>query len=219
MGNMDEPFANSLGTANLLIHLEDLKASLERYNSDPSCPEPEAVDLIVQVKDFVAAATSLDSLATQERRSPSAHRKSLSAADLVHMRSVCSCVATLSQDCVGFLESLQAQLKQLTATSERIGYIATEDQLGTQSWYRDALEGLKLRTEVVRVAFSAINLLQHKNDTDGDGSVSEEVQSFASTLQYQIALVNPKLNATSDGGMAAVCHTPCGALKVSLTMS
>ena len=207
---MYEPFASNLGTASLLKHLDGARRSIEKFNNVSSL-EPEATDLLEQIKDLFAVTALLDDLATKERRNSSAHLTPLSAADLVHLHSVCGSTATMTQECVEFIEPLQSSLEDIIRERDIIGCAAAESRLGSQAWYDETYEGLKLRTEVLRVLFSAINLLRHKNDTDEDGSLSAEAWSFASTLQYQIALVNPKLHGASKYSTTVVmfrayCH-------------
>jgi len=202
---MSEPFVNSvngLGTASLLRDLGIVQSCLERF--DISSPESEAIDLLVQIKDLVDVTALLDGLATRERRNPSAQRKSLSASDLVHLHSVCSSAAAITQECAGIIGPLQSNLKRI-AHERDVGYTTPESRLGDQAWYDETYQALKLRTEVLRVVFSSINLLHHKNDTDEDGHLSAEARSSASTLHYWIALVDPKLHITDKRSKIAVC--------------
>jgi tetratricopeptide (TPR) repeat protein len=195
---MYEPFVNNLGTASLLEHLERARRSIEKFN-DVSNPEREAIDLLEQLKDLIAVTTSIDDLATRERRTSSTRLKRLSAADLVHLQSVYDNTAIITQECVEFIEPLRPRLEDI------IGFATADSRLGAQSWYNEIYLGLKLRTEVLRVLFSGINLLLLKNDTDEDGQLSPEGRSFASTLQYQIALVKPKLNHVQNYNTTLVC--------------
>ena len=64
-------FANSvdsLGTANLSRDLDGVQRQLESL--DASDAEQEATDLLEQIKDLIAINTSLNELATRERRNP-----------------------------------------------------------------------------------------------------------------------------------------------------
>ncbi|TAQ86299.1 hypothetical protein B7494_g5375 [Chlorociboria aeruginascens] len=203
---MYEPWVSHLGTASLLKHLEIAEYSVEKFN-DVSIPEPHATDLLEQIKDVIAVTFSLDDLATRERRNSSpTHPERLSAGDLVHLHSVCGSTATLTQECVEFIEPLRSRLDYIRSV---IGNGTINSQLGSQGWYRETYEGLKLRAEVLRILFSAINLLHHKNDSDEDGHLSAEATSFASILKYQIVWVSPKLHDAADNhGTSVVCFSP-----------
>jgi hypothetical protein len=198
---MHEPFASNLGTASLLKHLDLAHTAVEKFN-DVLDPEPEATDLLEQIADLVVATVSLDDLATRERRNSSANRSHLSAADRLHLRSVCSSTATMTQECVEFIQPLRSRLEDIRGI---MGSATVESRLESQDWYQETYEGLKLRTEVLRVLFSAINVLLHKNDTDEDGQLSNAALSSASALQYQIGVVNPKLHGANNDGTTVVC--------------
>jgi hypothetical protein len=198
---MYEPFASNLGTANLLKHLDGAQHAVEKFN-DVSIPEPEAIDLLEQIKDLFAVTASLDELATKERRNSSAYPTRLSAADLLHLQSVCSSTASMTQECVEFIEPLRSRLEDLRGIMDSA---TREGQLRSQNWYPEIYEGLKLRTEIFQVLLSAINVLRHKNDANEKGQLSAEALSFASTLQYQIVLVNPKLQGANSESTTVVC--------------
>lgn len=199
---MDEPFASSLGTASLLKHLGNARRAVDKFSDDVSDPEPEATDLLEQITDLVVATVSLDDLATRERRHSSPHRTRLLPADLLHLRSVVSSTATITQECVEFIEPLRSRLEDVRGI---MGSATAESRLENQAWYQETYEGLKLRTEVLRVLFSAISVLLHKNDTDEDGQLSNEASSSASALQYQIGVVSPKLHGANYDSTAVVC--------------
>ncbi|KAF2799625.1 hypothetical protein K505DRAFT_265415 [Melanomma pulvis-pyrius CBS 109.77] len=192
---MYEPVASRLGTANLLNCLDGVLSLIEQFNKVPT-PDPKGIELLEQVKDLVAVTTSLDDLATSERRNCSARLKSLSAADLVHLNRICSSTAELTQECPDFLDPLKSSLEVLLheRDTDAASFTSSEDLLGEQAWYDETYKALKLRTEVLQVLLAAINVLQYKNDTDDDGNLSAEARSFSTTLPYRIALVNPKLH-------------------------
>lgn len=192
---MYEPFASSVGTANLLKHLESSQSLVEKFN-DVSNPEPKGIDLLEQLKDLIAVTASLDDLATKERRNSSAHLKYLSPSDLVHLHAICSSTATLTRECSEHLEPLQSGLEDLLhdRDSASARFKLSEDLLGEQAWYDETYQALRLRTEVLQVLLAAINVLQYKNDVDEDGNLSSTARSFATTLPYRIALVNSKLH-------------------------
>jgi hypothetical protein len=198
---MHEPFASNLGTSSLLKHLDLAYSAVEKFNS-VSDSEPEAMDLLEQITDLVVATVSLDDLATRERRNSSAYRTRLSAADLLHLRSVCSSTATVTQECLEFIEPLRSRLEDVRGI---MGSATAENRLESQDWYFETYEGLKLRTEVLRVLFSAISVLLHKNDTDEDGQLSNAALSSASALRYQIGVVNPKLYGAHNDDPTVVC--------------
>jgi len=47
--------------------------------------------------------------------------------------------------------------------------------------------------------------VDYKDDVDEDGNLSNDAQSFASTLQYQIAVLKPKLDGADGQSTIAVC--------------
>jgi len=198
---MDEPFASSLGTASLLKYLDGAHRAVERFNN-VSNPESEATDLLEQITDLIVATVSLDDLAKRERRYSSPHLPHLSPADLLHLQSVCSRTATMTQECVEFIEPLRSRLEDVRGI---MGSATAESHLKNQAWYQETYEGLRLRTEVLRVLFSALNVLLHKNDTDEAGQLSKEALSSASALQYQIGVVSPKLHAADHESTIVVC--------------
>ncbi|KAF4628455.1 hypothetical protein G7Y89_g9692 [Cudoniella acicularis] len=211
---MYEPFANNLGTASLLKHLNGARRSVEKLN-DASSLESEVTDLLEQIKDLIAVTASLDDLATAERRF-SKPSSPLSAVDLVHLHSVCGSTATLTQECVEFVELLHSGLEDVIREREIIGWATTDSRLGSQPWYNELYEALKLRTEVLQVLLLAINLLRYKNDTDDDGNLSAEARSYASRLQYQIVLVSPKLGGADKYSTAVLRKAVAAATGVTM---
>jgi hypothetical protein len=200
------PFANSvnsLGTASLLRDLDGVQQCLESLHG--SDPEQEATDLLEEIKDLVDINASLNKLATKERRNPSLYLGSASASDIVHLQSVLDGVAVTIEECTVFAGAIQSSLKDIAHERAAVGFTTRETRLGNQSWYDDTCQALKLRTEVLKALLSAINVLQHKNETDENGNLSSEARSLASTLQYQIALVDPKIYAAETHAVSAVC--------------
>ena len=199
-------FANSvksLGTVSLSKDLDGVQQSLESL--DASNPEQEATDLLEQIKDLVDINASLNKLVIRERRNPSFHPGSASASDLVHLQSVLDGIAATIEECTVFAKAIRSSLNDVTHERDAVGYLMDEARLENQSWYDETCQALKLRTEVLKALFSAINVLQHKNETDENGNLSSETRSFASTLQYQIALVDPKIYAAETHAVSAVC--------------
>ena len=194
---------NSLGTASLSRDLNGVQQSLESL--DGSNLEQEATDLLEEIKDLVDINSSLNKLATRERRNPSVYPGSASASDLVHLQSVLDGIAATIEECAVFARAIQSSLNDITHERDAVGYTTHETRLGNQSWYDETCQALKLRTELLKALFSAINVLQHKNETDENGNLSSEARSFASTLQYQIALVEPKIYAADTHAVSAVC--------------
>jgi len=185
---MHEPFASSLGTTGLLKHLEIALSSVQKFN-DISNPENEAADLVEKLNDLIDVTSSLDDVATRERRGSSIYLKSVSATDLVHLHSICACTATLIHGCNDDIESLHSSLGEILHTRSAIGYVTTENRLGNQAWYDETYQILNLYADILRILYLAINLLYRKNDTDEDGNLSSEAASHSSSLQYRIALV------------------------------
>ena len=190
-------FANSvdsLGTANLSRDLDGVQRQLESL--DASDAEQEATDLLEQIKDLIAINTSLNELATRERRNPSVYPGSASASDIVHLQSVLDAVAATINECTVFAKAIQSSLNDIARGRNAVGFVTHETTLKNQSWYDETYQALKLRTEVLKTLCSAVHVLQHKNNTDENGNLSIEARSSATTLGYQIALVDAKLLAT-----------------------
>jgi hypothetical protein len=186
------PLASNFGTAGLRKSLGGALSSIEKFN-DVERPEPQGTDLLEQIRDLLDVTISLDDLATRHRRNL-LPKRSFSATDLLHLESLGGNVATITQECMDLSDTLQSSLKDITHERD----IHTHPGLGEQVWYDETYQALRLRTETLRVLLSAINLVDHKDDADEDGSLSNDAQSFASTLQYQIALLKPKLDG-ADG--------------------
>ena len=202
---MFAPFANSvtsLGTAGLSKDLDGVRQSLERFNGPD--PEQETIDLLEEIKDLIDINASLHELATRERRNPSLHPGSASASDLVHLQAVFDGTAAITEECMVFVRAIQSSLNDIAYERDVAGHTTRETMLGNQSWYNETCQALKLRAGVLRALFSAINVLQHKNDLDEGGNLSSEARSFASTLQYQIALVDSRIHATVAHAASAV---------------
>ncbi|KAL2024434.1 hypothetical protein VTK56DRAFT_8245 [Thermocarpiscus australiensis] len=216
MSDMGEPFASSIGTANLLRHLDNVNTLLERYNTI-SGPEPRATDLLEQVKDLAAVTSELDNISVRERRR-SAHLRSFSAADLVQLHSVCNCAAEVIQECIEFVEPLRSSVEDILHEQESLGYTAAAHRLGDQAWYDDIFEALKIRTDILQILFSAISLLHQKNDGDEDGNLPAEARSLASKLQYQIAFINPKLHGSREQNTAALQRAVAAATGATLNV-
>ncbi|KAL2135287.1 hypothetical protein VTI74DRAFT_9167 [Chaetomium olivicolor] len=193
---MGDPFASSLGTANLLRHIDIATDLLRKYNST-SRPEPKATDLLEQVKDLAAVTSELDGISVRERRS-SAQLRSLSAADLVQLHSVCTCSAEVTEECAGFVEALQSSLEEILGQRDSHGNGSPKRLLEKEEWYDEIFDGLKIRTDVLYALSSAITLLYHKNDRGEEGNVPAETRALASKLQYQIAFLKPKLQSSPE---------------------
>lgn len=194
-----EPFihsVNGLGTADLLSELNSALETLEALHTLNS--ESEAADLIEQIKDLVDITAALNDLATRERRNPSLYPGAFSAADLVHLQSIVRGVAMMAEECTMFTTALRASLNNISHERKEAGYPTPESQFRNQMWYDETFYALKLRTEVLRVLFSAINLLQHRGDEDEDDNLSKKTRSLASTLHYQITVVETNLRSAND---------------------
>ncbi|KAI1378304.1 hypothetical protein F4677DRAFT_443519 [Hypoxylon crocopeplum] len=212
---MYEPLANDLGTANLLKFLRSAWDCIEKLNDVPN-PEPEGISLLEQIKDLVAVTDSIDALATKERRHSLVRLNALSAADLAHLQSVCDSTFKVTQGCIAFVEPLRSTVGDVIRGRERFGNRTTETQLAGQEWYEDTYSALKLRTEVLQMLLSSITLLQHKNNTGTDGNLSTEANDSASTLQYQAALIEPKLRNAGRHGTEELWSALAAAKGVTL---
>lgn len=190
-----ETTVNSLGTATLLEKLVAAKRVLEDVSA--SSPELEATYLLEQIKDLVEITASIHELSTKRRRNPSVNVGSLSASDLIHLHSVLYGTATTTEECKVSVRALECALNRIATERSTAGCVKPESRLGSQPWYNETYQSLKLRTEVLRLLFSAINLLYHKHDTDENGTLSATARNFASTLQYQITLIDPKLHTSN----------------------
>lgn len=197
-----ESTVNSLGTATLLQDLDSAKRVLEDLSASGS--ELEVTDLHEQLKDLIEITASIHELSTSRRRNYSATPGLLSASDLVHLRPVLYGAATTTEECTVFVGALRSSLTGIAQERSRIGYTTPESRLRNQTWYSETYQALKLRTEVLRLLSSAINLLYHKHDTDENGRLSATARNFASTLHYQITLVDPKLHISSGQDTTAV---------------
>ena len=204
---MSDLFANNvtgLGTASLLRDLEGLRKALEKL--DTLSPEPEATELIEQVKDLVDISGSFNDLAMRERRKPSLHPGSASASDLIHLQSVLEGTAATTEECTVLTRAIQSSLDDIADERNAAGYATHESRLRNQVWYEELRQAFGLHTDVLRALSSAVNTLQFKHDTDEDGNLSPEARSAASTLHYQIALIDPKLNSKDLRISSAVGH-------------
>ena len=203
---MSESFAHSpdsLGTTGLLSDLDGVQRCLVTLNA--SNPETEVANLLEQIEDLLDVTASLNSLATKERRSPSVYPGAHSASDLIHLQSVVSGATTITEECSVFSRALESSLNAIARERDTIGYVTSENQLGNQAWYHETYEALKLRTEILRILLSAIDLLHRKNDRDQEDNLSAETRSLASTLHYQITLIRPKLSCAHDRSIHEVC--------------
>ncbi|KAH9905397.1 hypothetical protein F4778DRAFT_706498 [Xylariomycetidae sp. FL2044] len=190
---MYEPLATNLGTAGLLRYLNGLQEWISRLNGIERA-DPQGVDLSEQIKDLVAITVGIDELATRERRHFSTSVETLSANDLVHLHAVCNSIRALVQECTDLIEPLKSAIEDIVTRSDQSAYASTDDGLAAHPWYSDTYGALKIRTEALRVMLSCITLMQHKTRPGEDGNLSREARASASTLQYQIALVQPKIH-------------------------
>ncbi|KAF2096176.1 hypothetical protein NA57DRAFT_78947 [Rhizodiscina lignyota] len=215
---MYDVFAHNFGTAVLLKHLTDVRSSVEKLINLNS--EPEATNLLEQIKDLIAVTTSIDDLATQERRKSSEYLRLLSPKDHVYLQSVNSSTAAIVQDCVELIEPLRGGLDDLRSTREReaVEIIYQDSRLAEFGWFRETFQDLQLRTAVLQVMLSAMNFLRHKNDTDEEGNISAEARSLASMLQYEIASVKPKLHGTSRQRTEKLQRALAAAIGVTLAV-
>jgi hypothetical protein len=190
-----ENIVNGLGTATLLRDLDSTQKVLEDLSVSVS--ELEVTELLEQIKDLIEITASIHELSTKRRRNYSATVGSLSTSDLMHLRPVLYSTATTTEECTIFVRALESSLKGIAQERGILGYTKPENELKSQVWYKDTHEALKLRTEVLRLLSSAINLLYHKHDTDKNGRLSATASNFATTLQYQITLVEPRIHGSN----------------------
>src|ERR1700730_663644 len=99
------PLASNFGTAGLRKSLEGALSSIEKFN-DVDHPGPEGTDLLEQIKDLLDVTISLDDLATRRRRNLVPTR-SFSATDLLRLETLGGNVATITQECMDFSDTLQ----------------------------------------------------------------------------------------------------------------
>ncbi|KAK3346014.1 hypothetical protein B0T25DRAFT_612183 [Lasiosphaeria hispida] len=186
---------SSLGASSLLRDLQAALATLERLNILVS--EPEVTNLCEQIGDLVDIVLSFDNLATQERRHPTVHLKFRSAQALLHLQTLLSSTTAIIDECSAlFIRPLQSNIEDLARTRDATGpsYIAPNDLVKEQSWYDEAYNGLRLLTEVLRVLFTAIDLLNHQHGVDDDAQSLEARSSTSTQLHFQISLVEQRLH-------------------------
>ncbi len=166
-------------------------------------PEPKAIGLDEQIKDLVAVAASLDDLAARERREYFPGLELSIAVQPVHLHSLCSCAAVITQECIDLVQPLQSNVRDLVHEKKIIGYVSTDRQLGNQDWFAEISMMLWDFAPEVLALVSAINLLFHKNDVENeDGDLSVEASTFASTFSIRSLLVNSKLHNVETNGIA-----------------
>ena len=187
---MADPFA-SIGAGTLLKVLRAVLGALEKL--DISDAEPEVVSLVEQVGDLVDIVRSLQQLATTERRNPSVHLKFGSGNGLLHLQSVSDGVAAIIEECIPLAATLQAIVNGIADQRVEAGYVAEDSRIGNQSWYDDIYKDLRLQTDLLRALFTAIDLLYHQHDLDGNGQFLETRSSASTQLHFQIALVEQRL--------------------------
>ncbi|KAI0122394.1 hypothetical protein F4814DRAFT_458068 [Daldinia grandis] len=180
---------NSLSMAILLSRLKSIQALLERLSGANS--ESEMMNLLEQVKDLIDITSTLDDLATRERRNPLLILQPLSESDQLHLCRICTETAVIMNEFIELLESLESILKESNHY---------ESHLRGEKWYDETSQAWKLRTEVLRMLFSAITLLYHKNNTDENGNLSAETKTFAYRIDYQISLIESEIRRVDDHG-------------------
>jgi hypothetical protein len=204
---MHDLFATSFGTTNLLKLLESVLRSLDWLNHVDR-PEPEGTELLVQIRDLHDATSVLDDLATRGRRKIGPSKSvPVTPSDMVHLQKLWGGVATITQECSESVDTLQSRLKDVALEKNSQHYVFREIRLGDKVWYDETYQTLKLHTEALQILISAINLIHHKDEFDNDGNLSGEALSLSSKLQYQIAILGPKLDDKYGNSTTEVCPT------------
>lgn len=188
--------AHSLRTATLLQDLDGAQRVLEALSASNS--EVEATELLEQTKDLISIVDSINEFSIKRRRNAFQSSERLSAADGVHLSPVLQGICNTVEDSTVFVKVLESSLESLAHARSTVGYLRSDTQLANQHWYRGTSKVLRLQTEVLRLLFSAVNLLHHKHKTDEDGTLSATAHNYASNLHYQITTVEPKLQAAID---------------------
>ena len=183
---------SSLGAPTLSRNLRGVQRSLNDLITAQH--EREADDLLEHLKDLEEASSSLQDLVTGERRNPSRSVVPASASDTVHLRAVLREASIIIEQCDIRVVALQSSLDDIAHERDSASYTTQESLLKNQTWYDDTMQALKLRAEVLRILFSAISVMAYKHESDDDGNLSPEARSRASTLHYQITLVEPKIH-------------------------
>ncbi|KAF2430668.1 hypothetical protein EJ08DRAFT_697146 [Tothia fuscella] len=209
-----ENIVNSLGTATLLGDLDGAIRILESLNSTGS--ESAVTVLLEQIKDLIEITASIHELSTDRRRNSSATLGFLSASDLIHLRPVLYGTAATTEECSELISALQSSLNGIAQERSLIGYVTPESRLKNQPWYSEIYKALGLRTEVLRLLSSAINLLYHKHDADENGNLTATARNYASTLQFQITLVEPKLHNSAEHDTIALRSAIAAAKAVTI---
>jgi hypothetical protein len=203
---MFEPFANHLGLPSLLDHLDEVLTAAKKLNA-LSSTKAEGADLLQLLKDHINIVTSLNDLATRERRRASPRVRSLSEADLIQLQQVCISTAAIAQECIEFLGILQPQLEAILNARETHQYLI-DGSLEDQIWYDEVFRDIRLRADVIRILDLAIVHLcrdpaagtsHNSPNTPETGS-----PSHLSTLNYYIIAFSPKLNSLEDRNTAEV---------------
>ena len=205
-----------LGLASLLPDLNGIQTSLESLDS--SNPEPEAEKLLESVKDLVDVNTLFDDLVTKERRQPLLVPGSVSASDLVHLQSTLDATASIVDECAAFATAIQASLNDIADERQNARVLTDDGGVRNQTWYTETCHALKLRAQILRALFSAVEFLQDKDDGDSDGNLHRGARSSASTLHYQLSLIEPKLHITDaqiTQGVSVVVWLSCDLLSSS----
>ncbi|KAM7208047.1 hypothetical protein V8F20_001593 [Naviculisporaceae sp. PSN 640] len=214
---MSDPFANSvgsLGTASLLTHLNIAQVAIEEYIT--ASPEVEVTSLREQIRDLSAITTSLNLLATRERRRPTARPDASSVSDLVHLHSVVGSATIIIEECTSFVRPLASSLRNIIHERDAIVYATSETRLGKQAWFSETLEALNVRTKILEILFSAMDLLYIKNDKDEDGNFSANAHSVSSVLHYQISLADQKLHSNSKHATTSIRNAIAAAKGVTM---
>ena len=187
---MADPFA-SIWAGTLLKVLQAVLGALEKL--DISDAEPEVVSLVEQVGDLLDIVRSFQQLATTERRNHSVQLKIGSGNGLLHLQLVSGAVAAIIEDCIPLAATLEVIVNGIADQRVEAGYITDDSRFGNQSWYDDIYKDLRLQTDLLRALFTAIDLLYHQHDLDGNGQSLETRSSTSTKLHFQIGLVEQRL--------------------------
>ncbi|KAI1357978.1 hypothetical protein F5Y08DRAFT_131670 [Xylaria arbuscula] len=210
---MADVFAR-VGARNFLNDLQATHSALDELRVPVA--EPEIItSLFEQIGDLVEIALSFDNIATNERRNPLAYARFHSAGGLLHLEMVVSSTAAVVDECTLFIQALKTTIEAAVRGSYDTAYATHETYLENEAWY-ELSQDLRLRAEVLRALFTAIELLHYEHDTS-EISPSPETRSSVSTrLHFQIGLVEQRLGAKGSQGTGVVQHAVRAARAVTI---
>ncbi|KAI1262302.1 hypothetical protein F5Y18DRAFT_397927 [Xylariaceae sp. FL1019] len=204
-----------LGARSFLNDLQSAQKALESLKITVAPPEV-VTSLTEQIDDLIEVAASFDHMATTERRNPSAHASLYSAGSLLHLESVVESTTEVVDECSLFTQLLQSTVEATTRERSENGYITSDIQLENQAWYEEVHQDLRLRAEVLRALFTAIDLLQYQNKADELSETLQKRSSTSTQLHFQIGLVEQRLGPKGHQGTDIVKNAVRAAKAVTV---